>query len=363
MGLGSHADAVFAEQFLNDLDSAVDKAATAHASPSRADGLGGWTAVANKGATLGRGICTSSTVRAFDTGSDALKLTGNDLSPVHALLDVSAATAHPNNLGYEAIADKVESQLRLQLDAEMAAAPAQPARVREVGATQGGEIHIRWDDKANNENSYQVLSRPAGSTAGFTVLTQLPANTQDFDDTRTGARTNEYKVRACTVFQVCTDSDVVLATNEPPVAPAALKAGSTPNPISPSLRPLSIDVSWTPDVRNVTVLVQSHSQAGATGADQTYSVEQHSNPTNARSTSLHPVDPPSALHITNAVGAPPGTPLPDSAAYTFRVRGCNVLGCTPLSDPVTTTTAQPTVSTPPTVPGPTTSFTTIKPSP
>ena len=363
LGLGTQQDAAFAEQFLDKLDGKVDDATVAHAAPGGPNGLGGWTVVKNRNATLGRGICMPSTTRAFNTGGDALKLTGNDLSPAHALLDVSASIVHPNNFGYEAVADKVEGQLRQQLDAEVAAPPAQPTGLREVGATQGGEIDIRWDDKANNENSYQVLSRPAGSNDDFTVLTQLPADTQDYRDTRSGSRTHEYKIRACTFFSVCTDSDVVLATNQPPVPPTGLKAGFTPNPINPSLPPVSIDINWVPELKNTIVLVQAHAQVGSTASDQTYSVEQHSNPTNTRSASGRPVDPPSVLHLTTAVGAPPGTPLPNTGTYTFRVRGCNVLGCTALSDPVTTTGGTPTISTPPTIAGPTTSFTTIKPSP
>jgi serine/threonine-protein kinase len=360
MGLGSAVDAGFANNFLGMLDKAVDAAGAAHATPTRSDGRGGWTIVPNQNSFMGHGICT--TGRFVNTGRDALTLTGDDLTP-HAILDISAAIAHPNDGGYTALAAPLETQLRAQLDAMIAAAPAKPANLREVGAKSTGEIDLRWDDTANNESTYQVLSRPFGSTADFTIVSpNLPRDSEEFNDARSGPRTAEYKVRACTVFGHCTDSDVVIATNQAAVVPTGLTAGFSVNRLAVSTSVSSVDVAWSPDPRNTEVELDIRAQVGNSDVQREYVAEQHSNPPVTRgATPVRPVDPPAAFHLTSPVDpATPGHPMPDSGTYTITVRGCNILGCSAATAPVTVNVAIPTLAPGPTVVGPTTSFTTVK---
>ena len=353
LGFLSQADATYAVHVTNLLNGSVHAAANTFAAPMT-DGRGGWTEVAdNSHAFDANGMCAPAGQRFLNTGADGLAATGNNLGPPLHVLDVSASIMHPNNLGYEKLADGLEPMIRSQLDDMIAAVPATPTRFRQVSATVNGAMGLRWDDKANNEDKYDVLSRPAGSSVTFIAQPgpQLPADTTQLTLNPGQAATLEAKVRVCTRFAVCRESDPILISNEAPTVPSGLAVNPVVNPLATSTgQSVTLNVAWASQAKNVSVNVVIRAQVGTSDRVRDFRVDASGVTPPATFTLAEPIDPATAA---------PRSPIP-TGNYIVRVQGCNLLGCSATGDAVTVPVAVISGLAPPvTVPPRTTPFTTV----
>src|SRR5690606_38764974 len=84
-----------------------------------------------------------------------------------------------------------------------------------VATVRGTVVSLRWQDNADNETAYHVVSRVAGG-ATFAVLATLPANTPSFvGNTFTADVTLEYAVRACNGADCSDNSNVAVVATIP----------------------------------------------------------------------------------------------------------------------------------------------------
>ena len=311
LGLLSPTDVRFADKMANDLNDAIDSGATKSNAVPFADGRDKWTLVPNRDAFVGHAICTDS--RFTQTGADALAATGNDLGQ-DAIFEASDGTMHPNDKGYEKLADDLEPLIRKQVDDMIAAFPVQPTRLRLVSAVQGGAIGVRWDDTANNDSFSEVLVRPSGTTGPFrTARGMLPVDSTSYTLDATQPTTDEFEIKVCTRFGKCATSDPIVATNEPPTIPTGLTAGLTRSPATKV--PNGLNVTWNSVPKNLSVSVVVRVQSPGSDTVTDFPVDGNG-------------EPPVAQFSLGLSALQSGT-------YTVRVRGCNVLGCTATGDAIT----------------------------
>ncbi len=315
LGLLSVTDTNFASSVATRLDDAIDAGVTAADSSPRSDGRDHWTVVNNRHAFVGHALCTSD--RFVQTGADALGVSGNDLG-VDGVLEASDGTMHPNDRGYSALADNLEGLVRPQLDAMIAATPAKATRLRQVSAVLDGAIGLRWDDRANNDASAQLLARSPGSTGPFHPVRTFGPDANSFTVQPRQAFTQEYEVKVCSRFQRCSVSDPIVATNEAPSVPSGVTASLRLSPLTKLAN--GIVVRWNPEFKDLSASVVIRAQTN-TDRVATFAVDSVGEP------------PPSSFTLTKPVDPASSSSAPPSGTYTVRVRGCNLLGCSATSGP------------------------------
>lgn len=179
----------------------------------------------------------------------------------------------------------------------VATIPVTPSGLR--ATARGTLVSLAWQDNADNETGYQVLSRNAGSGA-YAVLTTLPANaTSHVVDVFTPDALLEYVVRACNGSSCSADSNTAAVATVPstPSSTVADYSGSQ-----------SFAVSWA-DTRTETSYVLEWDNDGVGW------ILQAQNPANVTQVMISFSDDP---YVQDKV---------------WRVTACNPAGCSPPSLP------------------------------
>ena len=186
------------------------------------------------------------------------------------------------------------------VDAVAASVPPEPAEV--LATPSPGEIELTWTDNASNEESLDVHRREriGGVWGGWTSLTSVGANTTDFTDvTVTGGNGYRYRVRTCNIFG-CSDHvysafvDAVAASGPP--APADMVATPSPG---------EIELTWADNASNEESFdVHRRERIGGVWGGWTSLTSVGANVT--------------SYTDATAVGG---------NGYRYRVRACNVAGC------------------------------------
>jgi serine protease len=195
-------------------------------------------------------------------------------------------------------------------------APVAPSNVA-AAAVSGTRIDVSWTDASSNEDNFQVDRRRLnadGTWGAFALVSTRPANATSFANTGlTPGATYQYRVRACNAAGC---SSATASTRVTTPVPPAMPSNVVGTPASGT----RIDVSWTDGSSNETGFEVDRRRLNADGTWGAFSL-----------VSTRPAN------VTTFAN----TGLTPGATYQYRVRACNLGGCSSAAASVRVTTPVP----------------------
>lgn len=177
--------------------------------------------------------------------------------------------------------------------------PPPPNGPTGLGVTSASydSVVLGWTDASDTEDSFQV-QRSVNGGASWTTVATLGPNATSFTDTSVDPETSySYRVRACLEDQCSGYSNVANVTTPPAPQPPAAPSGLTATPISQT----RIDLTWTDNSDN----------------EDRFEIQWRRNPNWQYEATV-------GADVTT-YSATAGVRKNDT--YVFRVRACNVAGC------------------------------------
>ena len=185
--------------------------------------------------------------------------------------------------------------------------PPSPPTSASASALGSSAVVVAWADNSHNETRFEV-ERKVGSGSAWERVTTTNADAVGHTDSGLTPNTlYTYRVRACNAVGCSAFSNETSATTDalPPEAPTNLTANPT--------GPFTVDLAWSDGSANEARFEVEQKQTS--GSSWTAGGTIDPNTTTFEATGLTPV-----------------------TEYTFRVRACNDVGCSPFSNEATATT-------------------------
>ena len=229
----------------------------------------------------GHGICTADPYA--NLNSVGLRKQGRDNPEDFAF--ISNGMIHPSNKGYNVMAEAIMKAMSPKVESRMREGFQPPTGTRVAAAVTNGQVTLRWNDRAQSENAYEIevvpatpqdgasLARPGGTetlaNGGF-VHRIAGANVQEYKHAASGPGRFLYRVRACNTtitsnVKCGAFGPQISGSNVLPGAPTNIVFTTTPHRNLAGTTDGTSDriVSWSPQPEAIEFVVRRTTQTSS----------------------------------------------------------------------------------------------------